>query len=66
MTYTEKLNEALKLCTTTEAVPAVVKDALFELVQEVQTAKTQAQNMGAGKEKRCQCGKVKAQAEWKK
>ena len=58
MIYTKKLNEALKLCTTTEAVPAVVKDALFELVQEVQAAKTQAQNMGTSTEKRCSCGKT--------
>lgn len=56
--YTETLNEALKICTTTEAVPAVVKDALLELVQEVQAAKTQAQNMGTSTEKRCSCGKA--------
>jgi hypothetical protein len=55
--YSDKLNEALKLCTTTE-VPTVVKDALFELVQEVQAAKTQAQDMGTNTKKTCRCGKT--------
>lgn len=55
--YPDKLNEALELCATPE-VPAVVKDALLELVQEVQAAKTQAQNMGTSTEKRCSCGKA--------
>ena len=59
MIYTETLNEALKLCTTTEVVPTVVKDALLELVQEVQAAKSQdrPQGMGTDTTARCQCGK---------
>jgi hypothetical protein len=55
--YPDKLNEALELCATPE-VPTVVRDALFELVQEVQAAKTQAQNVGTSTEKRCTCGKT--------
>ena len=55
--YPDKLNEALELCATPEA-PTVVKDALLDLVQEVQAAKTQAQNMGTSTEKRCSCGKA--------
>ena len=59
MTYTEKLNEALKLCTTTEAVPTVVKDALLELVQKVQAAaQDRPQGVGANTATRCQCGKT--------
>ena len=57
MIYTEKLNQALQLCTTTESVPAVVREALFELVQGVQEAKIQAPDLGANPEKTCQCGK---------
>ena len=55
--YPDKLNEALKLCTTTE-VPTVVRDVLLELVQAVQETKTQAQDVGTNTKKRCQCGKV--------
>ena len=59
MIYTKKLNEALKLCTTTEAVPTVVKDALLELVQKVQAAaQDRPQGMGTDTAARCQCGKA--------
>ena len=57
MIYTEKLNEALKLCTTMESVPAVVREALLELVQGVQQAKIQAPDLGTDTEKTCHCGK---------
>ena len=56
--YPDKLNEALELCATPE-VPTVVRDALLELVQEVQVAKSQdrPQGMGTDTTARCQCGK---------
>ena len=59
MIYTETLNEALKLCTTTEVVPTVVKDALLELVQKVQaSSQDRPQGMGTDTAARCQCGKA--------
>lgn len=58
MIYTEKLNEALKICTTMESVPAIVSETLLELVQKVQEAQIQTQNVGTNTEKRCQCGKA--------
>ena len=56
--YSDKLNEALKLCTTTEAVPTVIKEVLLELVQQTQEAKVQASSMGTSTEKKCRCGKA--------